>query len=110
MAAARIVLKKPDDWFEPREFTRFEGLEVRRWWARSRCAGAMLCESSIEESVPADHALHDTELFLDLTGTHPPVAPFDSKHGGPSIDPKLMIWMQLLGGLKGIRSECRHCK
>jgi hypothetical protein len=69
---------------------------------------ALFCEFSLEKHIPADHLLRSIDRFVDLEEVPRGLAPFYSSIGRPSIDPKLMIRMLLIGYCFGIRSE-RAC-
>lgn len=77
---------------------------------RQVAQGSLFYEFSIEDFVPQDHPMRGIDRFLDLTEVRPMLAPTYSLHGRPSIDPKLMIRMLLLGYCMGIRSERRLCE
>ncbi|MEL6220297.1 MAG: transposase, partial [Pseudomonadota bacterium] len=72
--------------------------------------GALFCGFSLADHVPADHLLRSIDRFVDLTGVRAHLAPFYSSKGRPSIDPKLMIRMLIVGYTHGIRSERRLCQ
>lgn len=65
---------------------------------------------SLEEHVPADHALRSIDRFVELGGIRKHLEPFYSAIGRPSVDPELMIRMLLIGYCCGIRSERRLCE
>jgi transposase len=65
---------------------------------------------SIEQHVPADQLLRSIDRLVDLSGVREHLRPFYSETGRPSIDPKLMIRMLIIGYCKGIRSERRRCE
>jgi transposase len=48
--------------------------------------------------------------LVDLSDTRSVLAPYYSATGRPSIDPKLMIRIQLVGYCMGIRSERPLCE
>ncbi len=52
---------------------------------------------SLEEHVPADHALRSIDRFVELGGIRRQFEPFYSAVGRPSVDPELMIRMLLVG-------------
>jgi len=60
---------------------------------------------SLEEAVPDDHLVRKVAAVLDLSWIHAELAPHYPKNGRPSIDPKLMISMLIIGYLFAIRSE-----
>ncbi len=65
---------------------------------------------SLEQHVPKDHLLRGIDRFLDLSDLPQYLAEFYSQIGRPSIDPKLMIRMLIIGYCFGIRSERRLCE
>jgi transposase len=65
---------------------------------------------NLDDHVPADHLLRGIDEFLDLSELHRHLAPFYSHTGRPSIDPKLLIRMLIVGYCFGIRSERRLCE
>jgi transposase len=67
---------------------------------------------NLEDRIPADHLLRRinptvTEVLFDLREK---LASFYSDIGRPSIDPKLMMRMLIVGYCYGIRSERRLCE
>jgi len=78
--------------------------------ARQVDQGALFCEFSLDEHVPADHLLRSIDRFVDLGDVRAHLAPFYSAVGRPSVDPELMIRMLLVGYCFGIRSERRLCE
>jgi transposase len=60
--------------------------------------------------VPREHLLRGIDHFLDLRDLRQHLASFYSPMGRPSIDPKLMIRMLIVGYCFGIRSERRLCE
>ena len=70
---------------------------------------ALFYEFSLEKHVPADHLLRSIDRFVDLQQIRRDLASFYSSIGRPSVDPKLMIRMLLVGYCFGIRSERRLC-
>lgn len=77
---------------------------------RQEAQGALFYEFSIDDYVPAGHALRAIDRFVDLSDVRPLLAPYYSEGGRPSIDPELMMRMLLLGYCMGIRSERRLCE
>ncbi len=67
-------------------------------------------EFDLETHIPADHLLRGINRFLDLDGLHEEMRSFYSHTGRPSIDPKLMIRMLVVGYVMGLRSERRLCQ
>ena len=65
---------------------------------------------NLESHVPPDHLLRGIDRFLDLSDLRQHLADFYSQIGRPSIDPKLMIRMLIIGYCFGIRSERRLCE
>jgi transposase len=65
---------------------------------------------NLDDHVPAHHLLRGIDQFLDLGELHQHLAPFYSHTGRPSIDPKLLIRMLVVGYCFGIRSERRLCE
>src|SRR3984893_18573804 len=65
---------------------------------------------NLDEHVPADHLLRGIDRFLDLADLRQHLAPFYSHTGRPSIDPRLLIRMLIVGYCFGIRSERRLCE
>jgi transposase len=65
---------------------------------------------NLDQHVPADHLLRGIERYLDVGGLRQHLAPFYSHTGRPSVDPKLMMRMLLVGYCFGIRSERRLCE
>src|SRR6266566_1504388 len=64
---------------------------------------------NLDDHVPPDHLLRGIDQFLDLSELHQHLAPFYSHTGRPSIDPRLLIRMLIVGYCSGIRSERRLC-
>jgi len=65
---------------------------------------------NLDDHVPSDHLLRGIDQFLDLGDLRQHLAPFYSHTGRPSIDPKLLIRMLIVGYCFGIRSERRLCE
>ena len=65
---------------------------------------------SLEEAVPADHAVRAIAAVLDLSWVHGELEPYYSHLGRPSIDPVLMIRMLIIGYVFAIRSERALCR
>jgi transposase len=65
---------------------------------------------NLDDHVPSDHLLRGINQFLDLGDLRQHLAPFYSHTGRPSIDPKLLIRMLIVGYCFGIRSERRLCE
>jgi transposase len=65
---------------------------------------------NLDDHVPADHLLRGIDRFLDLSELYRHLAPFYSHTGRPSIDPKLLIRMLIVGYCFGVRSERRLCE
>jgi transposase len=65
---------------------------------------------NLEDHIPANHLLRGIDRFLDLGDLHCHLTEFYSHTGRPSIDPKLMIRMLVIGYCFGIRSERRLCE
>src|ERR1700739_203306 len=72
--------------------------------------GALFYEFSLERHVPETHLLRAIDRFVELDGVRVYLAPFYSETGRPSIDPKLLIRMLIVGYCLGIRSERRLCE
>jgi transposase len=64
----------------------------------------------LDDHVPSDHLLRGIDQFLDLSELRQHLAPFYSHTGRPSIDPRLLIRMLIVGYCFGIRSERRLCE
>jgi transposase len=71
---------------------------------------ALLYEFSLEKHIPANHLLRSMDRFVELGNLRRELAPFYSSLGRPSIDPKLIIRMLIVGYCFGIRSERRLCE
>jgi transposase len=71
--------------------------------------GALFYEFSIDDHVPQGHFLRSIDRFVDLSGIRRNLGDFYSHTGRPSIDPKLLVRMLLVGYCLGIRSERRLC-
>ena len=71
---------------------------------------ALFYSFSLEDHVPADHLLRSIGRFVDLAGIREHLRPNYRETGRPSIDPKLMIRMLIIGYCLGIRSERRLCE
>src|SRR5499427_6172313 len=71
---------------------------------------ALFYEFSLERHVPEKHLLRAIDRFVELDGLRRELEPFYSAIGRPSIDPKLMIRMLIVGYCFGIRSERRLCE
>jgi transposase len=65
---------------------------------------------NLERHVPGDHLLQAIDRFVDLSDIRRHLAPYYSQIGRPSIDPELLIRMQIVGYCFGIRSERRLCE
>ena len=77
---------------------------------RQEAQAALFYEFSLEEHVPQDHLLRSIDRFVDLSSIRAHLADFYSHTGRPSVDPELLIRMQLAGYCFGIRSERRLCE
>ena len=66
-------------------------------------------EFSLEDHVPQDQLLRLIDRFVDLSSTSAHLVGFYSHTGRPSIDPKLLIRMFVVGYCFGIRSERWLC-
>jgi transposase len=64
----------------------------------------------LEDHVPDDHLLRRIDRFLDLDSVRRELAAHYSHIGRPSIDPRLMIRMLIIGYCFAIRSERRLCE
>jgi transposase len=64
----------------------------------------------LEAAVPPDHLLRRLDRLLDLGELRRALTPHYGSRGRPSIPPKLLIRMALLGRLYGIGSERRLCE
>ena len=71
---------------------------------------ALFYEFCLEEHVPSDHLLRSIDRFVDLSDVRQYLSPFYSSTGRPSVAPKLLIRMLLVGYCMGIRSERRLCE
>lgn len=65
---------------------------------------------NLDDHVPSNHLLRGIDQFLDLSELRQHLAPFYSHTGRPSIDPRLLIRMLIVGYCFGIRSERRLCE
>jgi transposase len=65
---------------------------------------------NLEEFVPQDHLLRAVDRYLDLTDFRTHLVSFHSHTGRPSVDPKLIIRMLIIGYCYAIRSERRLCE
>src|SRR3977135_987816 len=65
---------------------------------------------NLDDYVPFDHLLRGVDQFLDLGDSRQHLAPAYSHTGRPSIDPRLLIRMLIVGYCFGIRSERRLCE
>jgi transposase len=70
----------------------------------------LLYAFNLEEHIPANHLLRGIDRFLDLRELRDHLNDFYSRTGRPSIDPRLMIRMLVIGYCFGIRSERRLCE
>lgn len=77
---------------------------------RQETQAALLYELSFEDHASGDHLLRSIDRFVDLNGIRSYLADFYSHTGRPSIDPKLLICMLLVGYCLGIRSERWLCE
>ncbi len=77
---------------------------------KQEAQAALFYEFSLEDHVPQDHLLRSIDPFVDLDDIRQYIAEFYSHTGRPSIDPKLLIRMLLVGYCFGIRSERRLCE
>jgi transposase len=68
---------------------------------------SLFYDSCLEGHVRQDHLLRQIAKVLDLSDLRQQLAPYYSAMGRPSLDPKLMIRMLLIGYLYGLRSERR---
>jgi len=71
---------------------------------------ALFSEFSLVEHVPQDHLLRSIDRCADLSSIRAHLSDFYSHTDRPSIDPKLLIRMLLVGYCLGIRSEWRLCE
>ena len=71
---------------------------------------ALFYEFCLENYVPQDHLLRKIEPLLDLSELRESLSPYYSHTGRPSIDPKAMLCMLIVGYCYGIRSERRLCE
>lgn len=76
---------------------------------KQEALGSLFYEFSLEDHVPADHLRRSIDRFVDLSSVRTHLAPSYSSTGRPSIDPELIIRMQIIGYTHGIRSERRLC-
>jgi len=76
----------------------------------NRDQGQLFYSFCRDEVVPADHRVREIAAVLDLSWVHAELAPYYSANGRPSIDPKLMIRMLILGYVFAIRSERLLCR
>ena len=67
-------------------------------------------EFNLEDRIPANHLMRWLDAVLDLSWLRAALSPFYSHTGCPSVDPKLMIRMLLVGYRYSIRSERRLCQ
>lgn len=65
---------------------------------------------SLDEYVPDDHLLRAVDRYLDLSEFRQNLADSYSHTGRPSIDPKMLARMLIIGYCYGIRSERRLCE
>ena len=65
---------------------------------------------NLDDHIPSDHLLRGIDQFLDLGDLRQHLAPLYSHTGRPSIDPRLLIRMLIVGYCFGIRSERRLCE
>lgn len=56
---------------------------------------ALFYEFSLERHVPASHLVRGIDRFVDLSGIRVHLRLFYSETGRPSVDPELMIRIQL---------------
>lgn len=68
---------------------------------------ALFCSFRIEGHIPEDHLLRSIDRFVDLNRICEHLKPLYSSTGPPSVGPKLMIRMLIIGYCMGIRSERR---
>src|ERR1051325_6333022 len=71
---------------------------------------ALFYEFSLEGHVPERHLLRSIDRFVELDGLRQELAPFYSQMGRPSVDPRLLIRMLIVGYCFGIRSGRRLCE
>jgi transposase len=64
----------------------------------------------LEEVVPDDHLVRKIAAVLDLSWVHAELAPHYPGNGRPSVDPRLMIRMLIIGYVFAIRSERALCR
>jgi hypothetical protein len=72
--------------------------------------GQLFYEFHLGEAVPEDHLVRKIDAALDLSWLRGELAPHYSSMGRPSIDPKLMIRMLVVGYVFAIRSERLICR
>src|ERR1700679_3186311 len=65
---------------------------------------------SLERQVPDNHLLRKIDRFVDLSEVRKHLERYYSETDRPSIDPELMIRMQIVGYSFGVRSERRLCE
>jgi transposase len=64
---------------------------------KQEAQAALFYELSLERHAPQDHLLRSSDRFVDLDDIRQYLAEFYSHSGRPSIDPKLLIHMLLVG-------------
>lgn len=64
---------------------------------------------NLETVVPQKHLFRGIDRCLDLADLRHHLAEYYSHTGRPSVDPELMVRMQVIGYCYGIRSERRLC-
>src|SRR3978361_2507757 len=72
--------------------------------------GQLFYEFHLGDAVPEDHLVREVAADLDLSWLRSELAPHYSSMGRPSIDPKLMIRMLVVGYVFAIRSERQICR
>ncbi len=64
----------------------------------------------LDDHVPRNHLLRQTDVFVDLESVRQELKPFYSWIGRLSVDPELMIRMLIIGYCYRIRSGRRLCE
>src|SRR5439155_26576448 len=72
--------------------------------------GQLFYEFHLGDAVAEDHLVRKIDTALDLSWLRSELAPHYSSTGRPSIDPKLMIRMLVVGYVFAIRSERLICR
>ncbi len=77
---------------------------------RQEVQSALFYKFSLDDHAPQDHLMRSIDRFVGLSTIRAQLTDFYSHTRRPSVDPKLLIRMLIVGYCFGIRSERRLCE